>query len=313
MPLFLFDATRWSEWERVLDDHGWRLAAIVAVLVVAHLVLTRLLRRAIRVALSRAVSLGHPAPEALRGRADSLTTTVNWILATFLVFLGATLVLDEVGVSVSALVAGVGLFGLALGLGAQVLIRDVINGIFILVEDQYRVGEVVRVADVAGVVTEITPRRTVLRDQDGHVHSIPNGQIGVATNLTRGFSRINFDVAVAYEENIDHVIGVLNEVSAGLARDYPEDVRDGPRVLRVDELGDDGVTLKVLGDVKPGRQWELTGELRRRVKDEFDRVGIEIPYRREVQVPWEALESARRAVSGEGTVPEAESGDTAIP
>lgn len=291
---FLFNATRWSDWAQVLDDHGWRIAAIVILLAAAHFILARLLRRVIRVGLSRAASLGHPHPETLQARADSLMTTLTWIQAMAVVFIGVTLILDEVGVGVSALVAGVGLIGLALGLGTQALIRDVINGVFILVEDQYRVGDVVRVADVAGVVTEITPRRTVLRDQHGHVHSIPNGQVGVATNMTRGFSRINFDVAVAYEEDIARVVEVLDEVGAGLARDYPEDITDGPRVLRVDELGDDGVTLKVLGDVKPGRQWELTGELRRRVKDEFDRVGIEIPYRREVQVPWEVLEAARR-------------------
>lgn len=286
---FLFDATKWDDWKRGFEDHGWAILAIVLVLAAARFIFRRLVRRTIGLALARAGRFGRDDPQAMRARADTLLSTVEWTFTIFLTLLGVTLILDEIGVSVAALVAGVGLAGIALGLGAQALVKDVINGMFILIEDQYRVGDVVRVAGIAGVVVEITPRRTVLRDLDGHLHSIPNGEIGIATNMTRGLSRINLDVSVAYEEDVDRVIVTVNEVCKDLAGERPADFLTTPAVLRVSNLAADGVDLKIVGDVQPGKQWELTGELRRRLKARFDRDGIEIPYHREVQVPWEEL------------------------
>ena len=293
---FLFDAMRWDDWKRALDDHGWRLLAIVAVLLAARFFFKRLIGRSFSVALSRAGRLGRDDPQAMRQRVDTLLSTVNWMFTIFLLLLGVTLVLDEIGVSVAALVAGVGLAGIALGLGAQALVKDVINGMFILLEDQYRVGDVVQVAGVDGLVVEITPRRTVLRDMDGNLHSVPNGAIGIATNMTRGLSRINLDLALAYEEDLARVIPAIDEVCAGLAAERPADFLSTPSVLRVSGFGADGVRLKVTGDVQPGKQWELTGELRRRLKDRFDREGVEVPYHREVQVPWEEVGRARARV-----------------
>jgi small conductance mechanosensitive channel len=179
---------------------------------------------------------------------------------------------------VTTLVAGFGIIGLGIGLGAQTLVKDVINGMFILVEDQYGVGDVVSIAGVTGVVEEINPRRTVLRDLDGNVHTVPNSAIGVATNMTQQFSRINLDVGVAYEENIDRVIEVINDVCTDLVADYSGDVITPPQVLRVNALADSGVVIKILGDVRIGTQWMLMGELRRRIKNRFDEEGIEIPY-----------------------------------
>jgi small conductance mechanosensitive channel len=190
-------------------------------------------------------------------------------------------------------VAGVGVAGIAIGLGTQTLVKDVINGIFILVEGQYAVGDVVQVAGVSGEVIEITPRRTVLRDVNGHVHVVPNSAITVATNMTQGFSRINLDVTVAYEEDIDRVTAVLDQVCAGLAADRAADFISTPKVVRVDNLGNDGIDLKILGDVRVFKQWELMGELRRRIKNRFDAEGIEIPYHREVQVPFGGPLAAR--------------------
>jgi small conductance mechanosensitive channel len=157
---------------------------------------------------------------------------------------------------------------------------------FILVEGQYAVGDVVNVAGVGGQVIEITPRRTVLRDQNGHVHIVPNSAITVATNMTQGFSRINLNVSVAYEEDIERVTQVINDECEKLAADFPMDIILAPKVLRVDALGADGIDIKILGDVKVFRQWDLMGELRRRLKARFDDEGIEIPYRREVLVPY---------------------------
>lgn len=275
--LFLVPET-WGEWREWLVDHGVVILAIIASLLLIrylfHRVFVRLLHRAAAsAARSRAEDL-----EVVKRRADTLVSTLDWALAFFLIFIGAALILDQLGVQVSALVAGVGVVGIAVGLGAQTLIKDVINGIFILTEGQYAVGDVVRVGGVSGQVIDINPRRTVLRDLDGHVHTVPNSAITVATNMTQVFSRINLNIAVAYEEDVDRVIDVVNEVCTELATDRASDFIEAPKVLRVDLLGENGIELKVVGDVKAFTQWELAGELRRRIKKRFDQEGIEIPY-----------------------------------
>lgn len=275
-------AEAWEEW---LRENGVTIVAVIAGLVILRIVVQRVLSRLIRSASLRAAKARAEDPEVVERRVDTLMATLGWLFNIFLAFLGAAIVLDQLGVQVSALIAGVGVAGIAIGLGAQTLIKDVINGLFILVEGQYAVGDVVRVAGVSGQVIEITPRRTVLRDLDGNVHVIPNSAITVATNMTQGFSRVNLNVLVAYEEDLGRVIPVINEECERLAADRPDDFLSTPAVVRVDRLAEDGVELKVVGDVKVFKQWELAGELRRRIKDRFDREGIEIPYRHEVQVP----------------------------
>ncbi len=290
-------ADAWEEW---LRENGVTIVAVIAGLVVLRVVVQRVLSRLIRSASLRAAKARAENPEVVERRVDTLMATLGWLFNIFLAFLGAAIVLDQLGVQVSALIAGVGVAGIAIGLGAQTLIKDVINGLFILVEGQYAVGDVVRVAGVSGQVIEITPRRTVLRDLDGNVHVIPNSAITVATNMTQGFSRVNLNVLVAYEENLDRVIPVINEECQQLAADRPDDFLSTPSVVRVDRLAEDGVELKIVGDVKVFRQWELAGELRRRIKDRFDREGIEIPYRHEVQVlPRERSPQERRSRGAE--------------
>jgi len=147
-------------------------------------------------------------------------------------------------------------------------------------ENQYRVGDVAKIADIAGLVEEINLRKTVLRDLDGIVHHVPNGEIRVASNYTRHFSRVNLDVSVAYGTNLDHAIDVLNRVGQELAADenWSPLIKSAPQVLRVNNLGDSGIDIKVLGDVKPLQQWAVTGELRKRIKKAFDEESIEIPW-----------------------------------
>jgi len=181
---------------------------------------------------------------------------------------------------VTALIAGFGIAGLAVGFGAQSLVKDIIAGVFILLENQYRVGDVVRISDVAGVVEEMNIRRTVLRDLDGIVHFVPNGEIKVASNFTREWSRVNLNISVAYGTDLDHAIAVLNRVGEEIAQDpqWSPLILKAPQFLRVDNLGDSGIELKVVGDTKPIRQWDVMGELRKRVKKAFDEEGIEIPW-----------------------------------
>ena len=173
-----------------------------------------------------------------------------------------------------------GIAGIEVGFGAQHMVRDLIAGVMIIAENQYRTGDIVNIVGVSGMVEDINLRRTVLRDWDGDVHVIPNGEITVATNRTKHWSRINLDVGVAYKENIDDVFNVLNEIGNELSNDphYGLMILSPPRVLRLNSFDDSQITIKMMGECKPMNQWEITGELRRRIKNRFDKEGIEIPF-----------------------------------
>jgi small conductance mechanosensitive channel len=156
----------------------------------------------------------------------------------------------------------------------------VINGVFILVDNQYSKGDVVTLAGLVGIVEDINLRRTVLRDLDGTVHFIPHSNVDVASNWTMEYSRINLDVRVAYESNLDHAIEVINRVGNQLAEDpeFATKFREPPQVLRVENFGDSAIDIKIVGDTVPLEQWALMGELRLRLKRAFDEEGIVIPY-----------------------------------
>lgn len=279
----------WSEWADFWDRHQDRFAdgviALVLVgvlLAIANLVLRRLVGRLVRTVVTRAESSRRRDPAIVRRRADTMAATIAWVVQIFLLFLGLSLVLSEFGFNVTAVAAGLGIAGIGIGLGTQSLVRDVVNGMFILIEDQFGVGDTVQLTmtngqSVAGVVEDLNPRRTVLRNTTGDVHVVPNSAILVATNMTQDFSRIQLDVAVAYKEDLDRVTAVIDEECAALAKDYPGDILTPPSVLRVESVASTGVTIRVTGDVKVGRQWELTAELRRRLKARFDAEGIGIP------------------------------------
>ena len=145
---------------------------------------------------------------------------------------------------------------------------------------KFNKGDIVKIAGISGFVEEIGIRRTILRDLDGISHSIPNGEITIASNYTRGFARINLDIPVGYNEDLDHVMTVINKVGNELAQDekYRDMIHKAPQALRVNNFGDSGIDIKILGEVRPSKQWEITGELRRRLKMTFDKEKIEIPW-----------------------------------
>jgi moderate conductance mechanosensitive channel len=274
---FLFDVLSWDDWRDGLGDHGWNLLLIVLLLGAVNILFRRVISGIFRAALRRSTVSRREDPVAIQRRADTLSSTLNWAFGGFLLFLGAGLLLDELGVSITTLIAGVGVVGIAVGLGAQALVRDVINGIFILIEDQYRVGDVVTVAGVTGTVVEINPRRTVLRDFDGSVHSIPNSAISVATNQTQGFSRISLDIPLTYDTDTSRAMALIDEVGAGLAAERPAEFTSGPpRALRIQGMQEHWLTIRVGADVRPGAQWDLSGELRARIKQRFDAEGIHL-------------------------------------
>lgn len=269
---FGLDAAIW------MSTHLVRSAVIIFVVLVATRSISRILPPLLRTGISRGKT-GTELDEALK-RADALAQVSLYAVNAVIVLISGVMVLAEFGFNLAPLLAGVGIVGIALGFGTQHLVRDVITGVFILLEDHYRVGDVASVGGKTGMVEAVSLRRTVLRDLDGIVHMIPNGEITTASNYTKTFSRVNLNVSVAYKEDLDRVIRVLDRVCFDLSQsEYFSDLIVEPlRVLRVDSFDDSGIAIKITGVTKPIRQWEVSGELRRRVKREFDREGIEIPF-----------------------------------
>jgi small-conductance mechanosensitive channel len=268
----------WATVVAWLIEHGIPILIIVVVGAVLWLALNKLLPPIVRRAVVR--TKDKESKEGMEKRTNTLVSIFKGIGRVFIVIVVIMMILPELGVDIVPLVAGLGIAGFALGFGAQYLIRDLIAGIFIILENQYRVGDVVRVADIGGLVEAITLRKTVLRDLDGIVHHVPNGEIRAASNFTRRFARVNLNISVAYDTDLDHAISVINRVCKELANDekWREKIISPPKVERVDNLGDSGIEIKILGDVKPIQQWAVMGELRLRLKKAFDVEGIEIPW-----------------------------------
>ena len=218
--------------------------------------------------------------EEMAKRSETLSAvfigTANVLIILIVIFM----ILTELSVPIGPILGGFGIAGIAVGFGAQHLVRDLINGVFILWENQYRQGDVVEIAGIAGLVESINLRRTTLRDLDGKVHVIPHGDVSTTTNFTKYWSRVNIDVGVAYKENLEQVITVLNRIGDDLSQDpyFGLLIITPPQVLRVNSFDDSAITIKMIGECKPLKQWEIAGELRLRIKQEFDDAGIEIPF-----------------------------------
>ncbi|MBI4186404.1 MAG: mechanosensitive ion channel family protein [Chloroflexi bacterium] len=263
--------------QRWLLAHGSRILAIL----VAGMALWYALKKFVPPLVRRAlVKTTGESKEGIKKRTDTLVFVFMGAGKIAIILFVIVTIMSELDIPVGAMLAGFGLAGVAIGFGAQFLIRDLIAGIFIILENEYRVGDVAKVADVAGLVEEITLRKTVLRDLDGIVHHVPNGEIKVASNYARHFARVNLNISVSYSTDLDQAISVINRVGQELAADekWHKVIRSVPQVLRVDNLGDSGIEIKVLGDVKPLEQWSVMGELRLRIKKAFDAAGIEIPW-----------------------------------
>ena len=217
------------------------------------------------------------------GRAKTLKTILISIMRYTVYFLAIITILDELNVPITAVLSAAGILGLAVGFGAQNLVRDVITGFFILLENQYSIGEYIQTdGGTGGFVEELGLRVTKLRDWGGQLHIIPNGKITMVTNHNRGNMRALVEVEVAYEENVDRVISVLKRIAEGMAKDYEDIIREGPKVLGVWALGESGVLYRIVTRTKPMEQWGIETEMRRRIKIVFDEEKIEIPYPRRV-------------------------------
>lgn len=216
-----------------------------------------------------------------KAREDTLKSIFSTTMTVFIWVIAGMLIIGEFNIDIGPLIASAGIAGIAIGFGAQSLVKDVVNGTFILLENQYRVGDVVEInQEVSGVVESFTMRVTVLRDLDGMKHYIPNGQIEIATNMTMEFSGINLDVGVGYDTDIEKLEKVINSVGKQISEDskWKESIIEAPEFLRVDNFGDSSIVVKITGKTAPMQQWAVTGELRKQLKVAFDKNGIEIPF-----------------------------------
>ncbi len=260
-----------------LLSHGARIVLLIVLGIIARKLGDRFIRDGVHMAVVR--DKQHER-EAERKRESTLIRIFSTSLGIVIVTVVSLMCLQELGVQIGPILAGAGIVGLSLGFGGQYLIRDMIAGLFIILENQYRIGDVISVANVAGEVEDISLRMTTLRDLDGVVHHVPHGAISTTSNSTKYFARINMNIGVGYNTDLEKLKRVVNTVGEELSLDpdYKDSITKKPEYLRVDKFGDSCIEIKILGETTPLSQWSVAGELRRRIKIAFDAEGIELPY-----------------------------------
>jgi moderate conductance mechanosensitive channel len=217
-------------------------------------------------------------PPGIRGQQiQTLASVINSIASFVVWFVVLLTVLDRVGINLGPLLASAGIAGLAIGFGAQTLVKDFINGFFVLLEDQYNIGDAVRMAGVKGTVEDMTLRRTVLRDDDGTLHTIPNSQVQIVSNMTRDWAQISLHVSVAYGEPSDKIVELLKQVGDEIRHDprFADDIVADVEVPGIDRVGNGEAEYLVLVKTRPRKQFAITREFRRRIKECFEKNNIQ--------------------------------------
>ena len=268
LPELLHD---WREDTMIFLRHD--VPKIVMVLVGAFALV-----RLVRAITGKLLSLqARKLPPGLRVRQiQTLASVLNSVGVFVILFVAALTVLPLLGLNLGPLLASAGIAGLAIGFGAQTLVHDFINGFFILLENQYDIGDTVRIAGVKGAVEEMSLRRTVLRDDDGSVHTVPNSQITIVSNLTRDWSQLILRVTTAYDESSDRVISLLQQVGDEVRHDpaYAEDIVSEVQVPGIDRVGNGEAEYLMLVKTRPNKQYGVSRELRRRIKETFQKNNI---------------------------------------
>jgi small conductance mechanosensitive channel len=213
-------------------------------------------------------------------RAKTLVQIFNLAVKVVVLVFGAMSILKELGFDIGPVLAGAGIIGLAIGFGSQSLVKDIVSGFFLIMENQIRVGDVVKIGETAGLVEKITLRIVVLRDVEGVMHVIPNGEIKTLSNMTYGWSRAVVTIGVAYKEDINRVMEILKALAMEIYNDemFHRVIQEEPSIWGIDSLGESAVNVKVLFKTDPLTQWDIARLFRLKVKNEFDRLGIEIPF-----------------------------------
>jgi small-conductance mechanosensitive channel len=266
-------------------SHLWTWMSTHGLLIFTYIFVGWLLNKLIHRFVDRIVRMAvigdkYTTKEAEIKRENTLIEIFTWatrIIVWVTIFM---MILQEFGIPIGPVIASAGIIGLAFGFGGQYLIRDLITGFFLILENQYRIGDFVYINGVKGTVEKISLRLTTLRDSDGTVHYIPHGEITIVSNAAKDFANVNFDIGVAYDTDIDLLISVINEVGEELKRDkkFSKLITETPTFLRIQDFADSAIMVKIQGETLALSQWEVTGELRRRLKIAFDKAGIEFPY-----------------------------------
>lgn len=264
----------------------WAVSSGLAVLVVlvGTFVAASLFRLAVRRLENMLIARSERKPEEDTGEVRQRIHTLGELLRktgiTVIWIIASMMILKEVGIDVGPLLAGAGIVGLAVGFGAQNLVRDVVSGFFILLENQVGVGDVAVINGTGGLVEEVNIRTIVLRDATGTVHVFPNGAIGTLSNMTKDWSAMVFDIGVGYGEDTDRVSDIMMDVAEELRADeeYRDRILEPMEVMGVDSFGDSAVVIKARLKTKPVQQWAVGREYRRRLKKAFEEKGVEIPY-----------------------------------
>ncbi len=260
-----------------LVTHGLRILLFIVGAYILRMIAKRFLANVIRISVKQ--DERNPTAHDEKLREDTLirvcVLVINFALFGLLVLMS----LQEIGIPIGPMLAGAGIFGIALGFGGQYLVRDIISGFFIIFENQYRIGDVVNFDGTSGKVEDIGLRITTLRDMDGTVHHVPHGEIKKVANYSKSFARVNLDIPIAYASNLDHVIETVNRVGMEMQSDlkWKDLIIKTPQFLRVDDFTDTAILVKIVGETQSLKQWQVTGELRKRIKEAFDKEGIEMP------------------------------------
>ncbi len=226
------------------------------------------------------VFLKKGADEEAKKRAKTLASVIQNFLVILALVIAAITIIGHLGIEIAPLLATAGIAGVAIGFAGQSLIKDIINGFFLLMWDQIRVGDYVQISDKRGLVEMINLKMTVLRDFNGNVHYIPNGSIDVVTNMTKDFSRYLFEIGVAYREDVDEVMKIIREIDEELRKDpdFKEDILEPIEIFGLDKFADSALIIKARTMTKPLKQWRIGREFNRRLKKKFDEEDIEIPF-----------------------------------
>lgn len=262
-----------------ISEHGLRLALIVTGALIAHQLLVSFVERTMARA-SLGDENGTVSIKERNARRKTLMRVIDVVAKIALWIIATILILSEIGVSIGPLLATAGVAGLAISLGAQSVIKDMLTGFFILMENQYTIGDVVCIDDTCGNVEDITMRKTILRDFDGVRHHIPHGEIKRVSNKTQEFSRVNLDIGVGYDTPIEKLELLVNKVGEDMAGDpdWKKFFIKAPKFLWIREFADSAIVVRIQCEIEPGEQWNIAGELRKRLKIAFDAHGIEIPF-----------------------------------
>ncbi len=263
--------------EKVIE---WLLTSGLKIVFILFLAILALKAKKVLSAKLISMIVKQKEDQEFQKRTQTLGSIVRYAVTAVIVGVASMTILQQFGIEIGPILAAAGIAGLAIGFGAQSLVKDVISGFFILLEDQIRVGDVVQIAGKGGLVEKISLKTTILRDLAGNVHYVPNGHIDVVTNMTKDYSRYVFDIGVAYRENVDEVIEVIKKVDEELRNDpdYKDDILEPIEILGLDQFADSAIVIKARTTTAPIKQWRVGREFNRRLKKRFDEQNIEIPF-----------------------------------